>query len=80
MRVCRDQSVERRSSGAPSALAGSAFASDFTGSSLALSTGGVWTRDEPSARASAYRVASSRRRNDRGRATERAISICDAPW
>src|SRR5829696_10158656 len=43
------QSVERRSSEAPSDFAGSdlacsAFGSDFTGSSLALSTGGVSTR------------------------------------
>src|SRR5215218_7523879 len=48
------QSVERRSSEAPSALAGSdfagsdlacsAFGSDFTGSSLTLSTAGVSTR------------------------------------
>jgi len=38
------QSVERRSSGALSAFAGSALVSDLTGSSLALSTAGVSTR------------------------------------
>ena len=50
----RDQSVERRSSGALSVLG-----SDLTGSSLALSTAGVSTRADTSARASAERGASS---------------------
>gem|GEM_PF-4578334 len=62
-RFSSDQSVERRSSGALSALAGSdlacsAFGSDFTGSSLALSTAGVSTRAVTSARASAERDGS----------------------
>ena len=43
-----DQSVERRNSRVLSGFAGSGFASDFTGSILALSTGGVSTRADTS--------------------------------
>ena len=61
--------------------AGSAFTSDLIGSSLALSTAGVSTRADISARedASAERVAPGAC-SERGRATARAISICWAPW
>src|ERR1700761_2725300 len=71
----QSQSVERRSSGAPSDFAGSDLASDFTeprvltGSILALSTCGVSTRVATSAcDASAERSGA---RSERGRATER---------
>lgn len=73
------QSVERRSSGALSDLAGSDRASDLTGSSLALSTFGV-----PTLAVMSFRDASAEREcagacSERGRVTARAISICAAP-
>ena len=77
-RRASDQSVERRSSGALSALAGSDFASSFTGSSLALSTAGVATLEETSARASAGRACAAC--SERGRATERAFQPKRKDW
>jgi hypothetical protein len=70
-----DQSVERRNSGAPSDLDGC----DLTGSIAVLSTRGVSTRADTSVRdASAERVC-ARECSERGRATARAISICEPP-
>src|SRR6266576_4916831 len=70
------QSVERRSSGAPSDRAGSDLVSDLTGSIPVRSTCGVSTRTRD---ASAERVCSDGC-SERGRATARAISICATPW
>jgi hypothetical protein len=69
----RNQSVERRSSGALSSL----IVSDLIGPILALSTRGVSTLPLTSARkASAERVRGC---SERGRAMARAISICVPP-
>src|SRR4051794_15419795 len=78
-------SVEWCNSKDPSALldsdlAGSALVSDLTGSSLPLSTAGVSTRADISARAEPSEPVEFDARSERGRATARAINICAAPW
>ena len=68
------QLVERRNSKALSGFAGSGFVSDFTGSILALSTGGVSARAEISTE-----PVRSGARSERGCTTARASNICAAP-
>jgi len=74
-----DYWVERRSSSGLSILAGATLESGLTGSSFALSTGGVPTRADISARDISAARRCSGPSSERGRATARAISICDAP-